>query len=381
MVKVFLASKLKGNISMFSNMKKKYLLLLLLCMLCSVTCAKPSQMDSIAVKMSTIEQRMAAFEQEMYCVEKEVTLCEKEVSAVNEHVDCVNEAVANQIAASSHTIQVWGIIIAILAFGFGFYINRMWKQIEEAMAGAKMLQQLHSDIQNNMQTIYNKLRREETISLLRRLVDVPEDISNISKILLARNLEKEDFSMLSEAYHNLILRCAELSNENDISKLRKKNSNFVDWEASYAIQFAQHFMDKAIVVPDIRAILQPRFKLFFCRCFFKNDAEKSTRDFKQGVSSLREALQAELLSDYIYAMSQSPYAMYADWYKLLLADLSEQQLNDIWDSVIKRNKGAIFFAESIKESVLAHNPKSAKLEEIEAYIKNVKEEKAKVKEA
>ena len=344
-------------------------------MLCSVMYAKISKPDSIAAKVTTIEQRISAEEQEMACLEKEVAFCEKEISAVNEHVDRVNEAVANQIAASSHTIQVWGIVIAILAFGFGFYINRMWKQIEEAMASAKMLQQLHADIQNNLQTIYTKLRREETISLLKRLVEVPEDITNVSKILLARTLEKEDFTMLLDAYHNLIIRTTELSGEADISKLRKKNSDFAEWEAAYALQFAQHFMDKAIVVPDIRAIIQPRFMVLFKACFFQNDAEKSTQDFKSGINSLAKNVQTELLSDYLRAMSQSPYAMFTEWYKLLLSNLSEHQLSDIWDNVTKDNKDAFSFAKSIKEVVEALNPQSLLLEKIASYIEKEPEPK------
>lgn len=350
------------------NSEEKLFLLLLMCMLCLVGYAKPSKMDSITPKVNAIEQRISTDEQEIALVKKELELCEKEIAAVNEHVYRANEAVANQIAASSHTIQVWGIVIAILAFVFGFYVNRMWKQMEEAMGSAKMLQQLHADIQNNLQTIYAKLRREDTISLLKRLVDVPEDITNISRILLARTLEKEDFTILLEAYHNLIIRSAELSGETDVVKLRLKNSDFVNWEAAYALQFAQHFMDKAVIVPDIRTIVQPRFKVLFNECFFRNDAEKSTIDFKQGVSSLGEGVQAELLADYIKAMSQSPYAIFRDWYKLLLSNLSERQLSEIWDKVSAQDKRVISFAQCLKDVIKDINPQSPLLEKITAYM-------------
>lgn len=408
-----------------------YLIVAILSSISSVSYAKPSKMDSIEVKLNAIEQRMAIEEQAMACVEREVALYEKEMNAVNEHVDRVNEAIANQIASSSHTIQVWGIVIAVIAIVvsivltiagvvFTYYINKMRKNIVQLTSEAKKqlkqaeaasediaeqqqrvnaqqqeikklqdateknvkeLQQLHSDIQNNMNAIYIKLRREETVAMLQRLEEIPEDITNLGDILLARTLEKEDFLRILNAYRNLVKRCSELNSDCSVAELRQKDEAFEAREMSYALQFAQHFFDQAIVVPEVRELLQPRFDIFWGGCFFKNDAEKSTRDFKQGVSSLGEALQTELLSDYINAMSQSPYAMFAEWYKLLLANLSEQQVNDIWDNVTKRNKDAISFAESMKENMMALNPKSALLENIEAYIKKVKEEKGKEESA
>jgi len=413
-----------------SNVPKTFILWLL-CTICIISYAKPSKVDSLSSRIVNVEGVVEMERREVSILKKEIEVCEMSLKSIDEHVDRANEEVSNQIAASAHTIQVWGIVIAVIAIVvsivltiagivFTYYINKMRKNIIHLTSEAKKqlkqaevasediaeqqqrvnaqqqeikklqdateknvkeLQQLHSDIQNNMNTIYLKLRREETVAMLQRLEEIPEDITNLGDILLARTLEKEDFIKILNAYHNLVKRCSELNSDCSVDELRQNDEVFEARETSYALQFAQHFIDQAIVVPEVRELLRIRFDIFWGGCFFKNDAEKSTKDFKQGIISLSENVQTELLSDYIYAMSQSPYSMYVDWYKLLLDNLSEQQINDIWESVTKRNNGAIFFAESIKETLMALNPQSALLEKIETYIKNVKEDKAKEESA
>jgi hypothetical protein len=48
--------------------------------------------------------------------------------------------------------------------------------------------------------LYKKLKREETLSLLMRLEEVPEDITNICPLLLSRDLLTEDFSRIRVSY-------------------------------------------------------------------------------------------------------------------------------------------------------------------------------------
>lgn len=354
-------------------------LIVSLSMLSMVSYAKPSKIDSVAAKMTTIEQRMSAEEQEIACVEKEVALCEKEISTLNKHVDRANEAVANQIAASSHTIQAWGIIIAILAFALGFYINRMWRRIEEATTNAQAVQQelqkLHADIRNNMQTIYAKLQREETKALLAQLEKVPETMFNTEDILLARELEEEDFSHLLKAYHTLIQQRLELNGKTSIPDLRVDDIKFISLEGSYALQFAQHFMDKAIADPELRQIVLVDIDTFYKTNFFKSDAIKSTEGYKRGVMKLDETLQTELISTCISAIIGSPYEKISKLYVTLLEGIKEEQLCGIWDNVTKEKEDAFSFAKSMKDILVKLNPQSPLLEKIEAYIEKETETK------
>ena len=375
--------------------------------------AKTSRIDSLSLQMQILEQQIGEKQQKITIIQKELGIYEKEMSAICEHVDRSNEEISNQIAASSHTIQVWGWIIAIMAFVFGFYINRMWKKISDTTAKAKdqlqqaenafadiseeqqrvnaqqqevkkiqedtedkleELQNLHSDIQNNMSAIYEKLKREETTAWLKRLENIPEDITNVGDILLTRQLSKSDFPIMLNAYRNLIKRSMEVTGGTSIAILRRTNVGFKKREGLYALQFTQHFMDEAIKIEEIRAILRPRFSVYFKECFFRNDAEKCTEDLKKGVRQLDEGLQVEIIAEYISAMSQSQYSKFIDWYKILLADLAENQLEKIWRGVTKDNVKAIFFAQTIREVLISINPQSPVIAEISAYIKNIEQQ-------
>lgn len=377
------------------------------CMATTMLSAKTSRVDSLSLRLCTLEQKVAERQFKTESIQKELSICEKKVSAISEHVDRVNKEVSSQIAASSHTIQVWGWIIAIMAFVFGFYINRMWKKISDATANAKEqlrqakeasediadeqqrvnaqqqavkkmqedteaklqeLQNLHADIQNNMSAIYEKLKREETIALLNHLEGIPEDIANTSELLLARELQEKDFSKLLNAYHNLIARGLELNGISSVSELRKRDKGYRSHEGSYALQFAQHFMAKSIMEKDLQEILQPRFGIFFNECFFRNDAEKSTKDFKKGVSSLDDQQKVDLIMEYILAMSKSQYARFTEWYEILLADLTENQLEEVWNGVTKDHTKAIYFARTIKDVMMAVNSQSTLIERVLTYI-------------
>lgn len=369
--------------------------------------AKTSRIDSLSLPMQILEQQIGEKQQKITIIQKELGIYEKEMSAICEHVDRSNEEISNQIAASSHTIQAWGWIIAIMAFVFGFYINRMWKKISDATAKAKEqldqaeetfaditkeqkkvndqqqevkkiqedteeklkeLQNLHSDIQNNMSAIYERLKREETLALLKRLENIPEDITNLGDILLARQLVKSDFQIMLSAYRNLIKRCMEVTEVTTIADMRQRSAGFRKREGSYALQFAQHFMDEAILVEETRAILRPRFSMFFDECFFRNDAEKCTEDLKKGVVKLDEGMQVEIIAEYVLAMSKSPYAKFTDMYRTLLSGLAEGSIQQIWEIISSKKKDAFYLAQYFKNMIVENNYSAEFLSKIETYL-------------
>lgn len=386
--------------------------------------AKTSKMDSLSLQMQILEQRIGEEQQDIAVVQKELGVYEKEMSAICEHVDRANEEISNQIAASSHTIQVWGWIIAILAIVvtifasvagalFARYINKIRKDIshltseandqlqqaedaftdiseEQQRVNAQQqevkkiqedtakklheLQNLHSEIQNNMSAIYEKMKREETIALLKRLEEIPEDITNVGDILLTRQFVSSDFEIMHNAYHNLIFHSLELSGLTSLSELRRSDEDFRILEGSYILQFAQHFMGEAIVDKELQRLLRPSFEALFSDCFFRNDAEKSTVDFKRGVTTLESQLQSSLMIDYILAISKSRFAKFEELYTILLADLAESQLEEIWNGVTKDNVNAIFFAQTIKDLITTLNPQSTMLNGINVYINNIEQQ-------
>lgn len=391
----------------------------LMLVMCLVGYAKPNKVDSLSMRVTNIESQISAEQHDMLILQKEVEVCEKSLRCIDENVDRTNESISNQIAASSHTIQVWGWVIAVIAIvvtilmsilgvRYARYINKLRKNIALLSSDAKRkhqqmkdlsdkmdetqqkiltqqndiqtildtteqkineLQELFSDIQKNSQKIYEKSKREETIALLNRLEEIPEDIENVSENLLARDLEESDFPQLLKAYRNLISRSLELSNLSTAAGLRMNDSKFSRLEESYLLLFAQHFMGLSILDSEVRDLLRSRFFLFFNECFFRNDAEKSTRDFKKGILSIDEVrLQMDLMVEYVNAITKSRYSRLAELYKTLLSDLSEEQLTEIWNAIASQNPQATIFAQVIKDIVETHTPQSMLLDKIAAYM-------------
>lgn len=394
---------------------RRLTLLALLCLVNTFGFARITKVDSLSVRVVDIETQLHVERQAISILQKEVGIYEKSLECIEEHVDRVNEEISNQIASSSHTIQVWGwiftvlaILVSIAGILFAYYIHKtskdmsrltseaaeQLKQAEEQSNDINEMQQrtmsqqseikkalleienqkhelqkLYSDIQNNSQKIYTSMRREETTALLTRLEEIPEDIVNISKTLFTRILNDADFTKLLNAYNNLIARSKELSNISTTAELRTKDYDFARLEDSYLSLFAQHFMDKSIVNEEIRELLRSHFFILFNECFFRNDAEKSTKDFKQGILNLSdEKLQMDLMKEFVEAIIQSRYQKLTELYDILLSGWTELQLREIWEAVTKKQIDALPFANVIQTVVTNLNPQSTLLEAIAGYI-------------
>lgn len=390
-------------------------LLALLCLVNTLGFARITKVDSLSIRVLDVETQLHEELHAISILQKEVEIYEKSLKYIDEHVDRINEEISNQIASSSHTIQVWGwiftvltILVSIAGILFAQYIHKTSKEMSRLISEAagqldqakeqsddidemqqrtmsqqyeikkalldienqkQELQKLYSDIQNNSQKIYTSMRREETTALLTRLEEIPEDIVNISKTLFTRNLNDADFTKLLNAYNNLIARSKELSNISITAELRTKDYDFARLEDSYLSLFAQHFMDKSIVNEEIRELLRSHFFILFNECFFRNDAEKSTKDFREGITNLSdEKLQMDLINEFVEAIIQSRYQKLTELYEMLLSGWTEPQLREIWETVTNKQIDALPFA-GVMQTILAHlNPQSTLLEDIAGYI-------------
>ena len=60
---------------------------------------------------------------------------------------------------------------------------------------------LNNEIRDDIEKLYLRLRREETVTILKRLVMVSEDLNNLISLLLSKELESSDYTILKIAYH------------------------------------------------------------------------------------------------------------------------------------------------------------------------------------
>lgn len=112
-----------------------------------------------------------------------------------------NDQLSNQI-----TFAGWILALFALLFSIGsiFLVNFIGDRFEKIKEIKKVVEDTKSYIDEHNEQLYIKLKRSETKDLLKRLNEVPEDISNVAGLLLSRELLSEDFFLLKKSYQNVM---------------------------------------------------------------------------------------------------------------------------------------------------------------------------------
>ena len=199
------------------------------------------------------------------------------------------------------------IVFALVGIFLSFYITWLKNRIskmndniaekeQEIISLAKIVEETDKKIQSDISGLYAKLRDEETMTLLRRLEEEPQDISNLSHLLLARPLSEKGFSIIKRAF----MKLKSLGPVID-------EGNIISYGQQYTILFFQHYLRESVLDDDLRPEL---IKDFDCcmECAFKQDIIKSTGDFCHALSVSNAPFdKIMLLVDYLKALNQSKY--------------------------------------------------------------------------
>ena len=232
------------------------------------------------------------------------------IDAVRRIVDVSNSTIANEISAVNIMLVAFTIVFGIVGVFLGIYISwlqrkvsKMSDNIEEKekkiVSLAKAVQATESMIQSDISGLYEKLRKEETLELLRRLEVEPKDITNLLDILLARSLEDDGFPILKNAYLKLI----SLGDEAD-ERVRYAGASR---KQEYLLLFFQHYMYLSIQDDDLRNDIVKEFD-YVMACAFKRDIIKTTEDFCKALSVKGASFHKKsLLIDYLKALNNSKY--------------------------------------------------------------------------
>lgn len=275
-------------------------------------------------------------------------------------IEASNDSVSNQLSAASLWLEIIAIIIAVAGVFLGFYITKKKNQVEnltetvEKFAKiidekkavvdnvAKDAEALDKKIHNSISSLYADLHKEETRALLNRLVQEPGDISNLIRLLLARDMEDELFPKLKEAYLKFKSMPdnegnIDLENENDDSS--GELSSIIIFpdnkEADYILLFFQHYSFQSVNDDEIR----PKMIEYFqqnCRLAFKRDIIKSTLDLCKALSDDDSTFNKEdVLVAYLKALNKCKHGTLKD-----LRNIMEQNIHprDLLTSAIGRCK-------------------------------------------
>jgi hypothetical protein len=108
-----------------------------------------------------------------------------------------NDQLGDHISFAGYSLGIFSFILTILGIFLALYINRQYDKVKEMKDIVEITKKA---IDGHSTDLYKKLKREETLSLLMRLEEVPEDITNICPLLLSRDLLTEDFSRIRVSY-------------------------------------------------------------------------------------------------------------------------------------------------------------------------------------
>lgn len=260
------------------------------------------------------------------------------VETTSNIVETANDSISNQLAASTIFFAVFSVIVGILVLAAGWYIGWKKKQIDDVAKkiedNKKLMQDiekrttvLDKQIKGDMESLYKKLQHEETKALLERLVLEPEDISNLLKPLLARELGKENFELLRKAYLGFIDVAKNADDNAGATTGEKKNEykidgNYYEGNMSYLILLFQHYCYQSVKDDSIRPYLLVEMGDVI-ECAFKRDIVKSTIELCKALNEETSSFnKEEVLTTYLKGLNSSKHKKYIDLKNILEQNIS-----------------------------------------------------------
>lgn len=249
-------------------------------------------------------------------------------------IETANDGVSNQLSATNNFLALVGVIVTIGAIWLGIIIEKRKHQIEkiaETVDGkkkdveslAKATEDLNKKIHSDITGLYNDLRKEETKTLFKRLVKEPLDIDNLGQLLLAREVDSENFPLLKQAF----LKWLELPKNEE--KIDFDNGMFrleSDKNKSYMLQFFQHFFYQSVKDDDIRPAFVENFKNVFDNAF-ESDIIRATEGLCKSLTDEDSKFDKEdVLTEFLKAINMSKFENFTPLRNILEANLNEQGL-------------------------------------------------------
>lgn len=287
------------------------------------------------------------------------------------------ESISNQISAASLNLTIFGILFSVAAIGLGLYVTFIERKIvlireenKSLLSETKLVKdevvKINTQIQKDIYGLFLKIKREETVHILERLIKIPEDISNLSQQLLSRELEKEDYLILREAYLKLKEKVSKKDDgdeEDDIDEFNFDSK--IDYLNSYKLLFFQHFLDLALKDPIINEDLIDYYN-DSVNCAFENDILKSTTDFMDAIMEIGFKSKAEEINAFIKALSQSDFQTFDAVYQIIFKILQTREnhfkffnlLNDDKETRIGKLKIGQNIIDKYSSSTLSESEKS-----------------------
>ena len=284
--------------------------------------------QQLATKVNELQERLEGQQQTIIELTASQQITDKSLGQLSDIVEMSNSSISNALSTTNLILAIIGIMVAVATIFLGLYVGYMERKIR-AMSDVvskkeEEVKNLTTEVNSNIDKLFIRIQREDTKAYLKRLVEVPRDISNICSILLARRLEEEDYDTLKKAY--LALK----KNHDD----KKRVGPYGTSGQLYSSLFFQHFPGKSILDEDIHQDIIDVFVIGI-QAAFKNDIRKEVKEIGT-VLSKKNGLEdrEEVLFRLRKAIALSvDYKGDAEIQQLLKKAVNDEEL---WNSVEKR---------------------------------------------
>ena len=311
--------------------------------------------DSLWVK--ALEEHTDSLQRSMDALQTKLDALQAKSDLFCSVVETANDGVSNQLSATNNLLALVAVIVTIAAIWLGVLIEKRKKKkekIAETVDGkkkevellAKSTEELDKKIHSDLSGLYKDLRKEETKTLFQRLTKEPLDIDNLGQLLLAREVDSENFPLLKQAF----LKLSEIPEAEDKIDLEKGVIRIKpDTNHSFMLQFFQHFFYQSIKDDDIRPVFVENFKNVFDNAF-ENDIIRATEDLCKALTDEDSKFdKVEVLTEFLKAINTSKFENFALLRKILEDNLIKQGL---LQKAIERCKAANVTLSLFKEGIL-----------------------------
>lgn len=290
----------------------------------------------LTIELNSLQEQVQEQQQTITGLKGSQELTDKAIEQISNLVEVSNGSISNTLSVTNIVIALAALIVAVAAILLGGYISRMERKIktmsDEVTAKETEVKKLTTDINNNIDGLFERIRREDTKAYLKRLLEVPRDIANLGEILFTRQLIEEDFKTLKDAYLKL------KRNKED-----GKDCDGVTYGEMYLSLFFQHFPGRALQDTELHEDI-----IFFfdygVEAAFSNDIEKEVKEIGSVVSDKNVLTDREnILLLLRKAIAKSDYKNDETVLKLLKDSVNDEELwervdNSLTDST-KAKKG------------------------------------------
>lgn len=265
-------------------------------------------------------------------------------------------SVSVQLEAASNNLTVFGILFAVAAILLGTYVTRVERKIvrigEENKSLLAKSQKIKEDVEavnelirNDIPKLYTQIKREETENILDRLVNAPNEISEVSYALLSRELFPDNFSKFRQAYQN-------------------RDKVDCNVQHHYVGVFVRRFLAQTLLDTDLRK----DFAGYITQIFYSSlekEVTKCTLDLAtvavaEGISEFRRELNF-----FFNGLSDSKYERYKEIIQLLYVNLKTRKNRfdtfNVVESLERARFAKIAFGKLLWEEYSEDEPKELEI--------------------